>query len=137
MTALNKLTEKLYSYLLVGLVNTILCFMIMYLFSLLGFGYLTYTALGYIISILFGFFLSQRYTFSAEGKTTQRLCLFFCISLINLILVELIEHTLVESFSFNKILAILCGMSWYTGSGFLLNNFWVFRETNPIEAATP
>ena len=128
MKTLIALTNKFHAYLIVGVMNTLLCFMVMYLGALLGLNYLEYTGLGYVIAILFSFFMNLRYTFQVEGNTLRRLILFLCINLINLLLVELIEHVLIESVELNKLFAIFTGMGWYIFSGFLLNNFLVYRQ---------
>lgn len=128
MAALIPLIEKFGYYLIVGLANTTTCIIIMYLGALWGLNYLIYTALGYFIAILFSFFMNLHYTFRAEGDILKRLSLFFFVSLTNLLLVEIIEFTLVESFSMAKPLAIFLGMSWYTLSGFLINNFVVYKH---------
>jgi putative flippase GtrA len=131
--SLTKRIETLYSYLIVGLMNTTICFMAMYLGALSGLDYLSYTALGYIIAILFSFFMNLRYTFRVKGDTLKRLVLFIGFNLINLLFVEIIEHVLIESFALNKILAILCGMGWYIVVGFLLNSFFVYRKTLEVK----
>jgi putative flippase GtrA len=100
----------------------------MYLGARIGLTYLKYTVLGYLVAILFSFFMNLRYTFKVRGQMLKRLVTFFLISLINLSLVELIEFTLIESLSINKLSAILCGMSWYLLTGFILNNTLVYRN---------
>ena len=128
MTALKQLTDKFALYLLVGLANTTTCLFLMSLGASLGLHYLTYTAIAYSVTILLSFYMNLRYTFRAQGNLTKRLSLFLLISLTNLIVVEFFEYILIESFSANKLTTIFLGMSWYTLSGFLANNFLVYKE---------
>jgi len=131
MKAFITLIKTFYNYLLVGVLNTLLCFFIMYLGATAGLGYLAYTAMGYSISILFSFFMNLRYTFDAKGHTLKRLSVFLLINFTNLMLVEMIEHVLIESIGLDHLLAIFSAMIWYILSGFLLNNYIVYRR--PIE----
>lgn len=128
MKAFIALINPFRSYLIVGIMNTLLCLMIMYCGARLGLNYLAYTGLGYVIAILFSFFMNLRYTFRVEGHTLRRLFLFLCINVVNLLLVELIEHVLIETVALNKLAAIFIGMSWYIFSGFVLNSVLVYRQ---------
>jgi|GEM_PF-6483847 len=128
MTALTSLISRFSSYLVIGLVNTSLCLLLMYLGHLGGLNYLFYTAFGYSFTILFSFFLNLRYTFQVEGMLLRRMALFIGIGLVNLLLVEYIEYTLIERFDCNKVFAIMCGMAWNLGAGFLASNFLVYRR---------
>ncbi len=131
MIALLALIDKFRRYLMVGALNTVLCFLVMYAGSSLGLGYLVYTAMGYLTTILLSFFMNLRYTFKIRDRAGIRLIGFITVSLTNLSIVELIEYTLIESFSFPRWIAILLGMGWSVSTGFLVNNFVVYRRTKP------
>ena len=119
---------KFARYMIVGGVNTLICFTIMYLGALMGLGYLTYTALGYLVGIVLSFFMNLHFTFRVHGQIYKRLMLFFSINVTNLLVVELIEYVLIESFLVNNVIAILCGMIWYVTTGFLMNNYLVYQN---------
>ncbi len=124
-----KLTKYTFvRYMLVGFTNTTVCFVTMYISSLLGFHYLTYTAIGYLVAIFYSFFMNLRFTFRVEGKILQRLALFFIINLSNLGIVEIIEYILIDIFYINRLLAILTAMIWYVITGFLMNNYLVYKR---------
>lgn len=135
MTALTRLIDRFSSYLAVGLLNTLICFLLMYLGHVCGLNYLYYTALGYLLTIVLSFFMNLRYTFPVEGMLLKRVFLFTSIALVNLFLVECIEYTLIETFHYNKLFAILCGMSWNVVAGFLASNCLVYRPQR-IEASS-
>lgn len=115
-------------YLLVGMTNTTVCFVTMYLAALAGLHYLAYTAVGYLVAILYSFFMNLRFTFRVEGQILKRLSLFFCINLSNLVLVELIEYTMIDIWGFNRLFSILTAMTWYVVTGFLINSYLVYSR---------
>ena len=117
-------------YLLVGLTNTTVCFLVMYIGSLFGMHYLLYTAMGYFVAILYSFFMNLHFTFRVEGMILKRLLMFFVINLSNLGMVEIIEYILIDNLMWNRIFSILCAMSWYVITGFLINNYLVYRRKN-------
>ncbi|MDF1758815.1 MAG: GtrA family protein [Legionellaceae bacterium] len=115
-------------YLLVGCTNTTVCFAAMYIASLFGLHYLAYTAVGYLVAIIYSFFMNLRFTFKVEGKIAKRLLLFFVINLSNLGIVEIIEYILIDIFHWNRLLSILCAMTWYVITGFLINSYLVYSR---------
>jgi putative flippase GtrA len=130
MTSFLALIDKFRRYLMVGAFNTGLCFLVMYAGSSVGLGYLIYTALGYLTTIVLSFFMNLHYTFKVKDRAGIRLMGFVTVSLVNLSIVELIEYTLIESFSFVRWIAILIGMGWYVSTGFLMNNYVVYRRVH-------
>ncbi len=119
---------RLGRYLLVGGFNTVLSLSLMTLGAFMGLQYLVYTAVGYTITILLSFFLNLRYTFQRKDRLGMRLMGFLLVSFSNLAIVELIEYYLVDWCAMQRPVAILLGMLWYVISGFLLNNFVVYRH---------
>jgi len=115
-------------YLMVGLTNTTVCFTTMSIFAYFNFHYLEYTAAGYIVAILYSFFMNLHFTFRVEGKILKRLTLFFCVNLSNLAIVELIEYVLIDKLNWNHLFSILLAMGWYVVSGFLINRYLVYRQ---------
>lgn len=119
---------KFIRYLLVGFTNSTVCFFTMYVGYLLDFHYLTYTAIGYVVAIFYSFFMNLRFTFKVEGQIVKRLTLFFVINFTNLGIVEIIEYILIDICYLNRLFSILCAMSWYVITGFLINNYWVYSR---------
>ena len=115
-------------YLMVGFGNMFVCFAFMYMGALIGLNYLEYTVLGYIVAILFSFYMNLRFTFRVTGNIMQRMIWFFIISFTNLAIVELIEYEMISVYHFNHLFSILCAMFWYAASGFTINALWVYRH---------
>jgi putative flippase GtrA len=119
--------DKFLRYSLVGGVNTVLSLSLMYLGACLGIGYLWYTAVAYSTTILLSFFMNLRYTFKTRDRMGARLVGFLLVSFGNLAIVELLEYYLIDHCAVDRPLAILAGMVWYVASGFLLNNYVVYK----------
>ena len=126
---LQRLTQYTFiRYAMVGCTNTTVCFTTMYLASLCGFHYLMYTAIGYLVAIIYSFFMNLRFTFRVKGKIAKRLALFFVINLTNLGVVEIIEYILIDIFYIHRLMSIILAMGWYVATGFLLNNYLVYNR---------
>lgn len=115
-------------YLMVGFTNMTVCFSFMYLGALSGLHYLQYTFLGYLVSILYSFYMNLRFTFRVSGNITKRLMLFFLINFTNFGMVEVIEYLMIDKFHLNHMFSIICAMLWYSLVGFTINTFWVYRR---------
>jgi putative flippase GtrA len=120
--------HKLMIYLFIGVLNTILCFVVMGIGDWLGFHYSTYTAVGYIISMFFSFFMNLWFTFKVQGLIFKRLMIFLVINGINLILVEWIQYTLIERFHWADWPAIIFAMVVYIIIGYIMNQYIVYRH---------
>ncbi len=115
-------------YLMVGTTNMTVCVTFMYIGSALGLNYLEYTVLGYLIAILYSFYMNLRFTFRVSGNITKRLLAFFAINFFNLGIVELIEYVMISVYHLNPVFAIICAMLWYSLAGFAINALWVYRR---------
>ena len=124
------ITSRLVRYLLVGGFNTVFSMGLMYLGAVFGLNYLVYTALGYTATILLSFFMNLHFTFKTSDRLAYRLIGFLLVSFSNLAIVEGLEYYLIEHCAIQRPIAILCGMLWYVSSGFLLNNFVVYRHVS-------
>ena len=128
--ALSAIINIFIRYVVVGAGNTILCVTLMYIGAISGLHYLVYTALGYITSIFFSFFMNLYFTFKVKGQIITRLGKFVIYNMLNLCLVEVIEYILIESFAMQQFFAVLCGMSWYMITGFFINRYIVYGLRN-------
>lgn len=118
---------KMFSkYILVGVSNTLVTAIVIFLLMKLGFGIYTSNAIGYSIGIILSFTLNTLFTFSQ--KITIIRFLKFMLNcgicyLINLIAITLILYINEEWIYFSQ----LAGMGTYTITGFLLNKLWVMK----------
>ncbi|HBN82995.1 MAG TPA: hypothetical protein DDZ89_04060 [Clostridiales bacterium] len=114
----------------VGVMNTAVFSLITYLASLTGVHYSIYTAVGYVISILFSFFMNNKFTFKKNGGDTKKtLAKFLVVTLSLMLIVQGIQYLFIDVIGTVEIMGIIAGMLFYTVTGYLLNRNFVFKKT--------
>lgn len=113
----------------VGIMNTAVFTAVTYLVSLTGVHYSIYTGIGYIISILFSFFMNNRFTFKKNGgNVTVLLAKFLGVTISLMLLVQLIQYLFIDVVGTKEIIGIIAGMLFYTVTGYILNRNFVFKK---------
>jgi putative flippase GtrA len=116
-------------YGLVGVANTAIFSLVTYLVSLTGVHYSIYTAIGYIVAILFSFYMNNRFTFKGtKGDVKVMLAKFLGVTLSLMLLVQVIQYVFIDVIGTMEIIGIIVGMLFYTGTGYLLNRNFVFKN---------
>jgi putative flippase GtrA len=116
-------------YGLVGVANTAVFSLVTYLVSLTGVHYSIYTAIGYIVAILFSFYMNNRFTFKGtKGDVKVMLAKFLGVTLSLMLLVQVIQYVFIDVIGTMEIIGIIVGMLFYTGTGYLLNRNFVFKN---------
>jgi putative flippase GtrA len=116
-------------YGLVGVANTAIFSLVTYLVSLTGVHYSIYTAIGYIVAILFSFYMNNRFTFKGtKGDVKVMLAKFLGVTLSLMLLVQVIQYVFIDIIGTMEIIGIIVGMLFYTGTGYLLNRNFVFKN---------
>jgi len=114
----------------VGVMNTLVCIATMYLFRTIGLGYQLYTLIGYVVAIIFSFFMNKEFTFKYKANDKRavfiRMIRFVSVSVSLLLLVQLLEWIFIEKLLLSEFLGVGIPMVIYTLIGFILNRFWVF-----------
>ncbi|MDI2089897.1 GtrA family protein [Commensalibacter oyaizuii] len=113
-------------YVIVGLANTLLTMIIIFVLMHLGVGLYISNASGYVAGIILSFVLNSLFTFSTK-LSVSKLVKFLVACLIaygvNLVAIKVClfwQPTYLY-------LAQLCGMGFYTITGFILNKLWVMK----------
>jgi len=115
-------------YGLVGLLNTGVFTLTAYLLSRSQLHYAIYTALAYIVAIVFSFWMNAIFTFRKSGHLKAAMfSRFVLVAGCLLVLVEGIQAVLIEIMKTRELPAIVVGMLFYTGAGYALNRLWVFK----------
>ncbi|OHD63339.1 MAG: hypothetical protein A2176_00045 [Spirochaetes bacterium RBG_13_51_14] len=121
---------KLIKYGFVGVLNTLVCIATMYVFRTIGLEYQSYTLIGYIVAIIFSFFMNKQFTFNYKADDKRaviiRMIRFISVSISLLLLVQLLEWFFIAKMMLSEIPGVGIPMVIYTLIGFLLNRFWVF-----------
>lgn len=116
-------------YGLVGLLNTGIFSLTAYLLSRSQLHYAIYTALAYIVAIVFSFWMNALFTFrKSKHLKTAMFGRFVLVTVCLLVLVQGLQAGLIEIMNWGELPAIIVGMLFYTGTGYVLNRFWVFTD---------
>jgi len=113
-------------YNLVGIVNTIVGFLIIFLLMFIGFTPVLSNLMGYAIGSVVSFYLNSRFTFKSTQTTKAQVVKFFTILLMSYFLNLLTLQWLLELI--NPYLAQFFSAVVYTISSFLLVKFIVFKD---------
>lgn len=127
--------EKLWKFLLVGVLNTVVGNGLMFLlYNLAGFGYWPATAVSYALASVMSYFLNRRFTFRyPEGgwRVVLRFSLniVVCYALAYGLAEPLMRWLLSEaSQALRDNAAMLTGMCLFVGFNYLGQRFFTFRE---------
>lgn len=116
------------SYLLVGILNFLVCVVSMKILHSLGVHYVIYTAVGYGLAICCSFYLNLKYTFTEADFSNERFVKFLVLNISNLLIVEMLEISFINHLKFQELYAVMLGMIWYTSSGFFANKYFVYAR---------
>lgn len=125
---------KMLKYGLVGLLNTTIFIIVAYISRKIGLNYVLYTLIGYSVAILFSFFMNKKYTFNNKIKDFKVIFTKFLAVTFSLLAgVQVIQFLLIDVFELNELYGVFLGMVFYTGLGFILNRFFVFKNNSAAE----
>ena len=110
---------------MVGIVNTLFGFSIIFLLMFLGVGATLSNAIGYALGALLSYLLNKKYTFGGAKHSTLLALKFFSVLFIAYLLNLFTLQWLLESI--NPYLAQIGAAVVYTLSSFLLAKFIVFK----------
>lgn len=134
---MNLIDQKLFKFLAVGIVNTILGAGVMFLlYNVFEVSYWISSACNYIVGGIVSFFLNKFFTFKNHQKSLKQIVLFI-ITLAVCYFVAYIAAKKIIYFIFStspeKIkgnIALICGMCIYTGLNYIGQRLIVFSEEN-------
>ena len=114
-------------YLLVGLINTVIGFGIIFIMMFCGFSPEVSNLVGYVVGIFVSYILNKYFTFKQRKKSKKE---FFKFTLSMLIAYSLNLLTLLICYrilNIDKYLSQIIAGVIYTLSGFILSKFYVFK----------
>lgn len=124
-------------YIIVGVANTLLTMVVIFALMHSGVNLYVSNAIGYIVGIIFSFIVNSLFTFSAKLSFASMIKFFtacFIAYLVNLVAMKSFLMVFPEKIYLPQYkaylevyLAQLCGMGFYTITGFILNKFWVMK----------
>ncbi|WP_353958354.1 GtrA family protein [Klebsiella pneumoniae] len=117
---------QLMKYGLVGIVNTLITAVVIFLLMHLGLGIYLSNAMGYVVGIVFSLIANTIFPFT-QPVSINRLIKFLCVCFIcyvaNIIVIKIFFVFMPEKIYSAQIL----GMFTYTITGFILNKFWAMK----------
>lgn len=122
----NLLSNPALKYVMVGLLNTAITAVVIFLLMSAGLGIYTSNALGYVVGILFSFVVNSLFTFSTT-LTGKRFIKFLASCAVCWVANIITVKIFLMIFSDFIYIAQLCGMIVYTISGYLINKLWVMK----------
>lgn len=112
-------------YLLVGTLNTIVGFSIIFGLMFLGVSPEISNISGYAVGIIFSYFMNKIFTFKSNAKSKIEF-IKFAISMLIAYVLNFITLKICLNFGINPYICQILSNIIYTISGFLLSKFWVF-----------
>jgi len=113
-------------YNLVGIINTIVGFSIIFALMFFGISPVNSNLTGYTIGSVLSFYLNSRYTFNSTENSRSQIILFFMVLFFSYLLNLLVLQLLLDFV--NPYIAQFFSAVVYTLSSFLLMKFFVFKE---------
>lgn len=128
--SLTKLLGQMIKYGLVGVVNTLITGVIIFvLMNLFGVSYKISNGAGYVVGFLNSFILNKIWTFKGnQTSTMKQFAKFGAVFAVCYGLQLGFVVFLVETASINKNISQLAGMVFYTLIGFVLNKIFTFKN---------
>jgi putative flippase GtrA len=114
-------------FLLVGVLNTILSFVVYRLLLLASTPYLVAAPLAFAVGALNGYVLNRRWTFAARDTTRAR-TLYVCVQAVGAGCTSLLVLAFVQGAGTSKVLAYVAAIPIVTVSTFTANRRWTFAE---------
>ncbi len=120
---------QLIKYGLVGVVNTILTIIILFvLMNIFGVSYKISNAVGYVAGFLNSFIMNKLWTFNQNQTSTIRQFLKFTLVFAVCYLLQLgLVILFVDGLHVNKNISQIIGMVFYTLIGFIFNKLFTFK----------
>ena len=120
-------------YGMVGVVNTIFGYSIIFGLMLVGISPILSNFTGYFFGIILSYFLNKRYTFQSKKRHVAKEMSKFFISMFTAYIVNLFILNLCYKILYiNPYISQLIAGASYVGSGYLLSKLWVFKPTETI-----
>lgn len=123
----DKHVRQFTKFVLVGVLSTIISFILYVLFLRLGLHYLTASAIAFGIATLNGYTWNRIWTYRAGGYRHHQLAKFAIIQAVGLAVNLSVLYLAVEFIHLHKLLAWLIANGCAVPAAFIGNKFWTFR----------
>lgn len=124
----NKMSRELISYLVAGILTTLVNFLIYYFLIFFGIEYKAANTTAFLISVIFAFFINKKYVFLSNQESTKEFMKFFAGRIFTYALDIGTMMFLVELLGVSLYSAKIWANAVVMVSNYLLSKFWIFRQ---------
>jgi len=131
MNFFNEGINKFIKFGLVGVLNTLINWIIFILLNFIGIYYIVANIIAYAIATANSYIWNSKWVFKYNGENKKETTVKFVIlNLIGLGLNTAILYLLVDMAGFNKLIALIITTGIVMIINYILNKVWVFQENN-------
>ena len=129
MNFINEGVNKFVKFGLVGVLNTLINWIIFALLNFIGVYYIVANVIAYVIATANSYIWNSKWVFKYNGKNKkERTAKFVILNLIGLGLNTGILYLLVDMVGFNKLIALVITTGIVMIINYIVNKLWVFKE---------
>lgn len=129
MNILSKDISKFIKFAIVGVINTLLNWIIFFLLNSLGIYYIVSNVMAYIIATINSYLWNSKWVFGyKKGIKDSASIKFIVLNIIGLILNTIILFILVDVFSIGKFIALVITTAIVMVINYVVNKVWVFKN---------
>lgn len=122
-----KISRELISYLIAGILTTLVNFLMYYILIYFNIEYKTANTAAFLISVIFAFFINKNYVFSSSKDSVREFIKFFTGRIFTYALDIGTMMFLVELFGVGKYSSKIWANVVVMISNYILSKFWIFR----------
>jgi putative flippase GtrA len=124
-----KAVNEIGKFLVVGILSTILNYLVFLILLKSGINYLVSSSIGFMSGVIFGYFLNKRWTYGVSGSSTPRLITaYLSVYLISMLCGLTTIHFLVAGFHVDPAWANIASIFITTAINFSGTKFLVFSK---------
>lgn len=123
------LRQQLFRYIIIGGLSTLINYCVFYiLYQKFSVYYLTAHALGFSISVFFGYFFNKNWTYQSSNESKKEVVKYYMVYLFSLSLGLLLLKLLVDVLHLDPRFAKFIEIGITASTNFLGTKLWVFRK---------
>lgn len=131
MLSLNKSIERFMKFGIVGVLNTLINWIIFVVLNFLGVYYILANVIAYCIATANSYIFNSKWVFKYNGKNKKETTIkFVVLNLFGLGLNTIILYFLVDILAFNKLFSLIIATGVVMVVNYTVNKLWVFNMKN-------
>lgn len=128
MNSLSKSFESFVKFGIVGVLNTLINWLIFAVLNFLGIYYILANIIAYCVATANSYFFNSKWVFKYNGKNKKGATIkFIILNLIGLGLNTIILYFLVDIMNLNKLISLVIATAIVMVVNYIVNKLWVFK----------